>query len=325
MVSTKNHLLVETASGFFVRFTDTVISIDRYEQTDYYTIRRKVMVNTIDVALIKQLDKAIELYANDDVETGITRASIIALLTDYSSRLSDINLLIENHRLSSCKVLMRVAFETDVYLRYIFERNNRMENRAKAYFYHGFQKTAYYFQHLSETDIADPNEIIQDINNSNNPKLLGHYHSVNEYFNDKRTVFRSCFNIENRGLSFQTLTDDEPFRPFKIDSWKWYNDDGNTRNFLLLVRRLNLLNDYAALYVPTSGDVHSDILPHDLEASPHTIKVVQSFDPNMLVFFRISILEFLQFIRSHIHNNDNRRKVTKLIKSAKTIYFVNNR
>lgn len=283
------------------------------------------MGKIIDPALIDQLDKAIELYAEDDVEMDIPRATVIALVSDYSSRLKDINLLIDNRRLSSCNVLMRVAFETDTYIRYIFEDNSKFETRAKAYFYHGFQKSAYYFAHLDATTIANPKELVQKINNSHDPKLLGHHNSLNEYFNDNRAKFRACFSIEDNKLNFETLGENEPFKPHQIDAWKWYNDDGNTHTFLDLIKRLRLIDEYAALYIPTSADVHSDTFPHNLEASQHALTVTQSFDPNMLVFFRASILEFLEIIRKHVHSNTNKRKIANLITKAKTIYLINHR
>lgn len=281
------------------------------------------MGNTIDTALIKQLENAIDLYVHDDVKTDVSRAAIIALLTNYLSRLNDINFLIENHRFSSSKVLMRVAFETNTYIRYIFEKNNEIEKRAKAYYYRDFQKIAYYLQHLDQTDIASSAELIKIINESDNPKLLNKYRNVNEYFNDRRTKFRACFAIDNSKLSFDKLNDNEPFKAFSIDSWKWYNDNGHTRTFFDLIRRLNLLNEYAALYVPTSDDVHSDGLQRNLRVSSHSLKIVQSFDPNMLVFFNVSILGLLEIIEKHIHNTDTKSQVSSIIRSARAIYYIN--
>lgn len=281
------------------------------------------MDQLIDNALLEQLDETIELYIDDDVQLDESKAAIISLLVSYYSRMDDINFLIQNHRLNSAKALMRVAFETYVYLKYIFEKNNRMENRAKAYYFHDFQKFSYYLQHLDQTSIANSDELIADINNSQNKKVLGPHKNVNDYFNDMRTRFRKCFVIEDKKLAFQLLKDSDKFKKCKIDSWKWYNDDGNTRDFLHLATRLKLIDEYAALYAPTSDNIHSDGLQHQLKFSRNQITVQESFDPHILVFFRGSILELIQILEKHIHSPRNRREVTQRFQKARTIYLIN--
>lgn len=281
------------------------------------------MDQLIDNALLEQLDDAIELYIDDDIQLDIPKAAIISLLVSYYSRMDDINFLIKNHRLNSAKVLMRVAFETYVYLKYIFEKKNRTENRAKAYYFHDFQKFSYYLQHLDQTSIANTSELIADLNNSKNKKVLGPHKNVNDYFNNMRSKFRQCFVIENKKLDFQLLKDSDKFKKCKIDSWKWYNDDGKTRDFYHLVNRLSLIDEYAALYAPTSDNIHSDGLQHQLKFSKYQVTVQESFDPNTLVFFRGSILELIQILEKHIHSTNNRRKVSQELQKARTIYLVN--
>lgn len=100
----------------------------------------------IDNALLEKFDHALDIYIDDDVETGIAKAAITALLTSYSSRMHDINFLLKNRRANSANVLMRVAFETYVYLKYIFEHNNRITTRAKAYYILRLPKTILFFE-----------------------------------------------------------------------------------------------------------------------------------------------------------------------------------
>lgn len=275
----------------------------------------------IDNALLKQLDEAIKLYIDDDIQCDESKVAVISLLVSYHSRMNDINFLINNHRLNSANVLMRVAFETYVYLKYIFEKNNRMKNRAKAYYFHDFQKFSYYLQHLDQTSITTTDELIADLNKSKNKKVLGPHKNVNNYFNDMRAKFRKCFVIKDQKLDFQLLKDSDKFKKCKIDSWKWYNDDGKTLDFLHLVTRLNLIDEYAAIYAPTSDDIHSDGLQHQLQFSRNQITVQESFDPLTLVFFRGSILELIQTLGKYIHSSQNRRKVTQRLQKARTIYL----
>ena len=104
----------------------------------------------IDEVLINDLNKAIDIYVNDDVEIDVYKISIIALLNSLVSKLEDINFLIKNHRYNSAKILARVTFETYVYLTYILEKNNRIEQRGKAYYYSNFQKLAYYLKFIDK-------------------------------------------------------------------------------------------------------------------------------------------------------------------------------
>lgn len=279
----------------------------------------------IDNALLEQFNDSISLYVDDDdVKIDEVKAAIIALLTNYHSRMEDINFLIKAHRLNSANVLIRVAFETSVYLKYIFEKNSRIKSRAKAYYFHDFQKLSYYLQNLDKTNIVKSIDIIDDMNNKIEAQVLGPYKSVNSYFNGMRSKFKNCFAIENKNLSFKLLKDNDEFTKSKIDSWKWYNDDGNTDTFLKLVCRLNLLDEYAALYAPTSDNIHSDGLQHQLKFSQHQIIVQESLDTPLLVYFNSSILEFIKILGKHIHNSNKRLEISKNLKRARAIYSINN-
>ncbi len=76
----------------------------------------------IDEGLLHTYDEAIEKYvdAKEKINTG--KAAAIALLNSYSSKMNDINLLLQNYRYSSANIVMRTAFENEIYIRYIFER-----------------------------------------------------------------------------------------------------------------------------------------------------------------------------------------------------------
>ncbi len=275
----------------------------------------------IDVALLKKFDDAIGIYINDSAMIDTDKTAIIALLTNYLSRMKDINFLLQNKRANSANVLMRVAFETYVYLKYIFEKYNRMSTRANAYYYHNFQKLSDMLNHIDQTNISTSKDMIDDINN--HPRALGHYQNLNDYFNDKRERFRTCFNINNKSLNFTKLSTNDTFHSCPIDQWKWYNDNGKTSSFLKLVIRLGLLDEYAALYSPTSNNIHSDSLQNQLKMSPHSLTIFESYDPNMLVCFRASIIEFLPILKKITVDNDKKRQIERLYNSACFIYRTN--
>lgn len=80
------------------------------------------------------------------------------------------------------------------------------------------------------------------------------------------------------------MSANDVFREFKIDKHKWYNDDGRTANFMALVRRLNMIDEYAALYVPASDSIHLDGLLRNLKIEETELAVVETFDPTLLAF-----------------------------------------
>ena len=105
----------------------------------------------IDEGLLHTYDKAIESYVGAKEEIGPAKAAIIALLNSYSSKMSDINLLIKNNRYASANIIIRTAFENEIYIRYILGRKNRQELRGNAYFYSDFQKLSDYLTHMDST------------------------------------------------------------------------------------------------------------------------------------------------------------------------------
>ena len=70
----------------------------------------------IDEGLLHTYDKAIESYVGAKEEIGPAKAAIIALLNSYSSKMSDINLLIKNNRYASANIIIRTAFENEIYI-----------------------------------------------------------------------------------------------------------------------------------------------------------------------------------------------------------------
>lgn len=284
------------------------------------------METIIDNGLLKLFDNAVEDYVNDDVKITTYKSAIMALLNGYSSRMHDINLLIKSHRLDSAKILTRTAFENNVYLQYIFERPNRVEDRGNAYFYSDFQKFAFYLTFIDQAPSFSKAEIINGLNNSNNPETLGHCKNINEYLNYKREKFSNCFNYLGKctkGLTFEILHENDDFKPCKIDHWKWYNSDGHTNNFRDLITKLNLLDQYTALYLPTSDSVHSDGLNHNIKYEPQQITVVESFDPTLLTFFKGNIIRYIKMLGKYIHNPRLKHDVSVLHQKARLIYIAN--
>lgn len=176
-------------------------------------------------------------------------------------------------------------------------------------------------KHIDKTDLGTAQEVIQGINKK--LQKQGNYNNLNDYFNEYRAKFRSCFRIEDSKLNFKQLTKDDSFRPFPIDKWKWYNDDGKTDTFLKLAQKMNLINEYAALYSTTSDDVHSDGLQHQLKYAKHSLTVYESYDPNMLVCFRAGIMELLSILQKHTVNNAKKREIGSLMTSTALIYKMN--
>lgn len=281
----------------------------------------------IDDGMLNQYDKAVNLYIQDSVKTDTSKGAVVSLLNALSSRMNDINLLIKNHSYDSAKALMRVAFENQVYIDYIMSIPSRRKNRGKAYFYSDFQKLSYYLAFMDQTTIATSESLIRDINTSNNASILGHFSSVNDYLNHFREEFRSCFvftgNENKRGLRFRAFTDDEPFQRCKIDSWKWYNDDGKTSDFRSLVLKLDIADEYMALYAPTSDSIHSDGLRRNLDIKPKEVAFVESFNPSFLACFRLSILKDIKILAKATHSLEKQQKIIQCYRKAEQINAFN--
>lgn len=285
----------------------------------------------IDEGLLHTYDKAIESYVGAKEEIGPAKAAIIALLNSYSSKMSDINLLIKNNRYASANIIIRTAFENEIYIRYILGRKNRQELRGNAYFYSDFQKLSDYLTHMDSTESFNATELIDSMNNSNNSDILGHFRNVNDYLNRLRQQFRSCFrfngNENTKGLRFRTFNDSEPFQQCKIDKWKWYNDDNKTSNFRLLVTRLHYTDEYMALYSPTSDDVHSDGLRRSIKPNKdnHRLIISESYNPSMLIFFRGSVIDNIKLMQQSTDDLHVCSNLKHFREQAKNIYVANYR
>lgn len=281
----------------------------------------------IDEGLLHTYDEAIEKYvdAKEKISTG--KAAAIVLLNSYLSKMSDINLLLRHHRYSSANIVMRTAFENEVYIRYIFERRNRLETRGTAYFYSDFQKLSDYLAHMDSTESFNSEDIINSINSSPHIKALGPFRNLTDYLNHFRQQFRKCFrfngNENTKGLRFQTFNDSEPFQQCKIDKWKWYNDDNKTPNFRSLVMRLHYSDEYMALYSPTSDAIHSDGLRSSLDVKKHRITITEQYDPAMLTFFRASVIDNIKYMQQSTNDLQSVTKLKHLREQARNIYVAN--
>ena len=285
-----------------------------------------MIMELIDEGLLNTYNRALERYVNTKEKIKPSKAAIIALLNSYASKMSDVNFLIKNKRYASANIIMRTAFENEIYIRYIFERNGRRDTRATAYFYSDFQKLSDYLAHLDSTDNFNSKELIDSMNNAEK-NVLGKFSSVNEYLNHFRQNFRKCFrfngNEKTKGLNFRLFNDTEPFQQCKIDRWKWYNDDKSTSNFRSLVLRLKYADEYMALYSPTSDAIHSDGLRTSLQITPHELSITEKFEPSMLTFFRGSILENIKYMQRSTNDLQAINQLKKLYKQGQNIFVAN--
>ena len=119
------------------------------------------------------------------------------------------------------------------------------------------------------------------------------------------------------------MSANDVFREFKIDKHKWYNDDGRTANFMALVRRLNMIDEYAALYVPASYSIHSDGLLRNLKIEETELAVVETFDPTLLAFFRGGIVKTIEFLEKATVDNTRRRRIKRERKIAAQAFAIN--
>ena len=278
----------------------------------------------IDKAMLSAFEKSIKYYVEGKAKIGLAEVAQIALVTRFFNLLNDINLLLERKRFTSGYALMRTAFEIQVYLSYIFQDSRYRDRRSKAYFYSDYQKFVYYLKHADETSFMDRDEMLHQINT--NKSELGKYESVNDYFNTYRKNFKSCLTSQkdpDPGLEYQNLSANDEFKEFKIDKRKWYNDDGKTSNFLALVQRLGLVDEYAALYVPTSDSVHSDGLRRNLTIEEGELAFVELFEPSKLAFFRGNILKTIEFLEKATADNTMRRKIKHERKIAGNAFLIN--
>lgn len=260
------------------------------------------MQKVIESNLLNPYKKTLELYGtygNDSIKKRV----ILGLSLSLLSRMNDINLLIENNSLDSVQALMRIAFETQIYIIYLFKDLNKLSQRCDAYYYSSYQKFLYYLTHMQDLSLGSKDDLITKCINDHFFSLNDENNNLAWYLNHFRDSFRNSIPIKGNGkknsLFYEHISETNALqKTYKIDHREWYNDDDKKSSFLALVKSLKLLTQYAALYTPTSDIVHSDNILNHFQLEKSELIYSESFDPSMLVFFRGGILKNIRRIRS---------------------------
>lgn len=284
------------------------------------------MQKRIESNLLNPYRKTLDLYGiygNDSIEKRV----ILGLSLSLLSRMNDINLLIENNSLDSVQVLMRSAFETQTYIIYLFKDLNKLNQRCNAYHYSSYQKFLYYLTHMQYLSLGSKEDLITRCVKTHSFSKNDKNNNLSWYLNHFRDNFRNSIPIKGNGkknsLFYEYVSESNVLqKTYKIDQRKWYNDDDKEVSFVALVKSLDLLTQYAALYSPTSDIVHSDNILNHFQLENDELLYSESFDPSMLVFFRGEILKNIRRIRSIVSNN-HRAEITQYSHEAQQAFISN--
>lgn len=281
------------------------------------------MQTLIEQNLLQPYKSAIDFYGKT-AQDNIQKRVVLGLSLSLYSRMCDINKLIEDNSLDSAQVLMRVAFENQVYIIYLFKNSKKLEQRCNAYFYSSYQKYAYYLTNINRTSLGTQKSLIQDSIKTHSFSADNDKNTLASYLNFYRSKFRKSIPIprqnEPKGLSYTKLSSTDNFEPCNIDHWKWYNENNKTPTFFSLVKSLKFLDPYAALYSPTSDIVHSDEIPNHLHVINNELVFSETMEPKMLVFFRASILKDIRRLRSI---TEDKNQITQYLNNAYQAYRSN--
>lgn len=273
----------------------------------------------IEKNLLQPYKKTIDLYGQS-AKDSIQKRVILGFFCSLYSRMCDINILIENKSFDSAQILMRVAFETQIYIIYLFKHSNELERKCNAYYYSSYQKYAYTLSQINKTSIETQSSIIQHSIKTHAFSADERKNNLASYLNFHRRKFRESIPVHSPKLSYEEMGPKDHFKSYPIDNRKWYNDDGKTKTFLNLVQSLKVLNQYAALYSPTSDIVHSDSISNHFQAINNELVFAETMDPLMLVFFRKSILDNIRRLRSLL---DDKSQVNEYLNNARQAYLSN--
>lgn len=283
------------------------------------------MQKTIESNLINPYKKTLDLYGTH-AQDSIKKRVILGLSLSLLSRMTDINLLIKNNRRGGAQAIMRVAFETQTYIIYLFKDSKKLDQRCQAYHYSRYQKFMYYLTNMQYVSLGSRDKLIADCIKDHYFSPIDENNNLSWYLNYHRDNFRKALPIKGNGkknkLKYEHVSKSTVFQSYDIDHWKWYNDDNTTDTFLNLIKSLNILTQYAALYSPTSDVVHSDNVLSNFQTENEQLIYAESFDPSMLVFFRGEILKNIRRIRSLLPNFSN--EITQYYHEAQLAYIANN-
>lgn len=283
------------------------------------------MQKIIENNLLNPYKKTLDLYGTYGND-GIKKRVILGLSLSLFSRMNDINLLIENNSLDSVQALMRIAFETQTYIIYIFKESNKLNQRCKAYYYSSYQKFLYYLTHMQDLSLGSKDDLITKCINDHLFSLKDENNNLAWYLNHFRDNYRNSIPIKGNGkkngLFYEHVSESNVLqKTYKIDHREWYNDDDKTSTFLALVKSLKLLTQYAALYTPTSDIVHSNNILNHFQLENRELIYSESFDPSMLVFFRDGILTNIRRICGILP--DFRDEITQYYHEAQEAFISN--
>lgn len=199
--------------------------------------------------------------------------AIVGLFETIIQKSEDIVFLLENKKYASIESLVRVVFETHIYLLYILSAHT--ENKGKAYSLSVkideldyFEKTIgdkeinveiRKFLNLNKEDaIKRADELLKDHPDSN---------TYQEYSENIRKQYKNLF-FWNKGK--------------KVN--RWYNANSKINNFSDLCKYIDKEVEYQLLYGLLSKDTHGKSALNTLQMQPHELNIIEiNTDPDLVL------------------------------------------
>lgn len=261
---------------------------------------------------IKYLSESIQLYVysldSAPNEIKIEDRVIVLFLTEYIERLEDANFLLKNKRYTSAQILLRSAYEITIYIDYLFSDPEKIEMRAKAYYFSSYQKSFQYYNHMNETTLMTQEHVKELFKKE---KIAGkQYSSFNDYLNKNRSAYKACFPSEmQKMLNFSILKDSDKPVLERIDKINWYNENNKRPTFTSLVIYMQkciknkgyYANAFFEIYKKNSEDVHSENFEEKFRMNDKGIQVGSSWLPQtQLPYFYNEGIMFINYLLNRI-------------------------
>lgn len=224
-----------------------------------------------------------EVFQKDGTQPEFTYkdAVVMGLLENLLNHSKSMTILMKNSHHVSLDAILRTFFENYVYVKYILE--NDTEKKAVSYMYSN---------RISEFQLVD--------------KLM------EQSLKGRKLRDMLRISLEQIKDTYQSKTD--PVRREQIESWylnevgmrrleqKWYNIDGETRNFKALCSKMKLDAEYEFMYSILSTEVHGKDAVNNLDFQKYFVSVKQPNNKDTelhLAFTALYLMEIVRLIYAH--------------------------
>ncbi len=231
-----------------------------------------------------------EVFQNEEsiVEFTYKDAVVMGLIKNLINHSKSLYILLDNKHHTSVDAILRTIFENYVYLKFILEKNSLV--RAKSYAYSNRISEYQMFDKLTEQTLKG-----KDMRNLLKVTL----EEVTAMFEKKDSPERRS-EIESLYL--------EEFG-MKWLKQKWYNLDGETKNFKALCIKMGMEPEYEFIYSILSTEVHGKDAMKNLDVQEFFVILKDSHTKDSKLHISMASLYLMESVRVIYQHYDMKKKL----------------